>query len=80
MFETLKNNRKLIRLFYKLSGKQYIHFLHIGKTGGTSINHALAPYYKTDKYILVLHSHNVKLAHIPEGDKVVFFLREPISR
>jgi hypothetical protein len=61
-------------------GKKYVHFLHIGKTGGTSIGYALKPFYRLPKYIVVLHSHSVKLDDIPLHDKVFFMLREPISR
>jgi hypothetical protein len=54
-----------------------VHFLHIGKTGGTALKHALK-----DKVIdqLVLHEHGVKLADCPPGEKVFFFLRNPVTR
>lgn len=56
-----------------------LHVLHIGKTGGTALKHALrqpAP----SGWRLHLHPHAIPLSAVPEGEKVVFFLRDPISR
>lgn len=55
-----------------------IHFLHIGKTGGTALRNALAEADGRDK--ILIHGHQVRLADVPVGDKVVFFLRHPVSR
>ena len=60
--------------------KSKIHFLHIGKTGGSALKYVLGNFLNTQEYILELHHHNVSLKHIPEGEKVIFFLRDPISR
>jgi hypothetical protein len=60
-------------------GRERIHFLHIGKTGGTAVRHALesaAP----SRYEFVFHPHAVTLADVPGDDRVVFFLRDPLSR
>ena len=57
-----------------------IHFLHIGKTGGTAIREALMDVDSAGEYELILHSHGVSLKDVPRGEKVVIFLREPISR
>ena len=54
-----------------------IHFLHIGKTGGTALKHALE---KTARRQVTVHPHQVKLPNIPAGEQVFFFLRDPISR
>ncbi len=53
------------------------HFLHIGKTGGTALKHALI-----QKAVprVVLHDHSVTLADVPVGEAVFFFLRNPIAR
>jgi hypothetical protein len=63
------------------SPKPPAHFLHIGKTGGTAAYHALclAPPGSGD-YRILSHTHAVKLSDIPTGEKVFFFLRDPISR
>jgi hypothetical protein len=55
-----------------------IHFLHIRKTGGTAVAEALRPVARC--YGLVLHDHSTTLSDIPVSDKVVFFVRHPISR
>ena len=57
-----------------------LHFLHIGKTGGTAIKCALKNSLDTSKYQLCLHGHRFCLKHVPEGEKVVFFLRDPLQR
>lgn len=54
-----------------------IHFLHIGKTGGSAIKAALS---QAQLDGLQLHPHRVRLADIPRGDGVIFFVRNPITR
>ena len=68
------------RAIDKLRGKQVVHFLHIGKTGGTAVKHALKAHLNTKKYIIKLHPHAVKLRDVPKGEKVIFIVRDPISR
>lgn len=60
--------------------KEVLHFLHIGKTGGTAIKYALANTPSTECYTLKLHRHRTRLRNIPEGEKVMFFVRDPIAR
>ncbi len=59
---------------------QRVHFLHIGKTGGSAIKSALDEFRESPEYSLILHGHGITLQDIPNGDSVVFFLRDPISR
>jgi hypothetical protein len=56
-----------------------IHFLHIGKTGGNAVKYALrcCPQAALE---IVLHPHQTTLAHIPEGERVLFMLRDPVDR
>jgi len=68
------------RTAHELRDKQVIHLLHIGKTGGTSLKHVLEPVRNTAVYRMELHPHSFRLKDIPEGDKVVFFLRDPVKR
>jgi hypothetical protein len=69
------------RGIYRLRGKREVHLLHIGKTGGTAIKHALTkPYRVTARYTIQRHAHSQTLRQIPEGDGVIFFLRDPLSR
>lgn len=57
-----------------------MHFLHIGKTGGSAIKHALKKYKRTENYIIKLHGHDITLKDIPRGEYITFVLRDPISR
>lgn len=66
--------------FFKKRKKQKVHFLHIGKTGGSAIKNVLRKHLETEKYVIKTHSHNKSLKDIPKGEQVIFFLREPMSR
>ena len=57
-----------------------LHFLHIGKTGGTAIRHALRPFSDGPAARITLHQHHTTLAEIPPGDRVMFTLRDPAAR
>lgn len=77
--ETRKNRSNMIALFRK-NKKQKVHFLHIGKTGGSAVKFALKEYSKTSWCKITFHDHKTSLSDIPEGEKIFFFLRDPISR
>lgn len=64
----------------RIQRKRVVHFLHIGKTGGSAINHALEPYPETARYIIKRHNHEITLRDVPRGQGVIFFLRDPLSR
>jgi hypothetical protein len=73
--------KKKKRLLGRVAGKQFVHFLHIGKTGGTAIRYALHSWGEQNNcYLLFFHPHRVTLEDIPRGEKVFFFLRDPVSR
>lgn len=55
-----------------------LHFLHIGKTGGTAIKHALTPVAAERQ--IVLHGHGARLSDVAPGEQVIFLLRDPLSR
>ncbi len=55
-----------------------IHFLHIGKTGGMAIKHALEPIARD--HGILLHTHEVSLRDVGAGDRVIFSIRSPIAR
>jgi hypothetical protein len=61
-------------------GKQKAHFLHIRKTGGTAIKHALRAHVEDGPFSIVLHPHVTRLDHVSKGECVFFFLRDPITR
>jgi hypothetical protein len=54
------------------------HFLHVRKTGGSAVGHALAPHATSHR--IVIHGHATRLADVPPGDDVLFFLRDPVER
>lgn len=68
----------------------WVHFLHVGKTGGTAIKAAVRKGGRkcqdgvdsvcTPSHRIFLHDHDVTLADIPKGEKYFFFLRDPIDR
>jgi hypothetical protein len=67
----------MLNFFTKLKP---LHFIHIGKTGGSAVKSALKNHLKTKEYKIILHSHDTLISDIPVGEKIFFFLREPISR
>ena len=65
----------------KIKRKKQVHFLHLGKTGGTAIKYAIKQCTEADSpYVINLHSHKFKLSDVPHGESVFFFIRNPISR
>jgi hypothetical protein len=60
--------------------KPKVHFLHIGKTGGSAVKSVLNDFQGTPAYSLELHGHEATLKDVPKGEFVVFFLRDPLSR
>lgn len=65
---------------YRETGKIIAHFLHQRKTGGTAVKHVFKNQKITDKYVIESHGHEVQFNMIPPGDKVFFFIRNPITR
>lgn len=68
------------KLIWKVSGRTVVHLLHIGKTGGTAIADALAGHSRTSRYLIFKQGHRFTLDHASPGEKVIFFLRDPIDR
>jgi hypothetical protein len=57
-----------------------LNVLHIGKTGGTALKQALAENAETSRRQLLFRGHDVTLADIPEGEKFMFLIRDPLTR
>ena len=66
--------------FYGLQRRQTVHFLGIGKTGGSTIKHALKRPSVTREHVIRRHGHRKTVREIPVGEKVIFFLRDLLSR
>jgi hypothetical protein len=74
------NAKKVELRLYRLFGGQIINFLHIPKTGGSALKHALKAAPETDAYRIHLRGHSCRLTDIPAGDKFFFTLRDPAQR
>jgi len=72
--------RKVTRISFRIRRKQILHFLHIGKTGGSAVKHVFTHHPIGRRYAIILHEHSTRLPDVPRGEKVIFFLRDPISR
>ena len=66
---------------------QPVHFLHVGKTGGTALKHAIGSVQQTTSgdetglpCVIHLHRHAVALRDVPAGEKFFFFVRDPVGR
>jgi hypothetical protein len=72
--------REATGMTHRLQNRRVLHFLHIGKTGGTAAKSALRGHENSGDYEISLHEHEFQLKDVPLGEKVVFFVRDPISR
>jgi len=54
--------------------------LHVGKTGGTSLNHVLVEHADEARLRPVFGGHQLRVADIPTGESLMFVLRDPLSR
>ena len=66
---------------------QELHFLHVGKTGGTALKHAIGSAQAATSvnqarrpYVVRLHGHVVGLRDVPAGERFFFFVRDPVDR
>ena len=77
-----KLNFRLIKEWLEgiTSRKTVVHFLHIGKTGGTAIKNTLRDHTHNGPFRILLHDHKTTLPDIPQKEKVFFCVRDPIDR
>jgi hypothetical protein len=76
-----KSRLRANRLWHKAQGKPCVHFLHLGKTGGSAVKYAIEHSANPHaRYVIYLHPHATKLRDVPENQRFFFFLRDPISR
>jgi hypothetical protein len=73
--------RDVSGIVHRLQGRQIVHFLHIGKTGGTAVKASIRGHEDSCRDMeIALREHEIELVDIPRGEKVVFFVRDPVSR
>jgi hypothetical protein len=68
------------RLKYLLAGREVVHLMHIPKTAGTAIKAALKGKEITRHYTISIHEHAWTLRDLPHGQRVMFFVRDPLAR
>lgn len=68
------------KLTHRIKNRKDVHFLHIPKTGGSAMRHVLGRKVRTEKYYIYFRAHRIRLRNIDKGDKLVFTVRDPISR
>lgn len=61
-------------------GKRFVHFFHIGKTGGTAVKHALIRHRPKHYHLVFTNNHRGKLSGLPQGEAAFFFVRDPLTR
>src|SRR5215218_2991118 len=60
--------------------REPLHVFHIGKTGGTALNHVLVEYADACRYRPVFRGHVLTLADVRRGERFMFFIRDPLER
>jgi hypothetical protein len=60
--------------------REPLHVLHVGKTGGTALNHVLVQHADVVRYRPVFGGHQLTVADVPVGERFMFFIRDPLSR
>lgn len=73
--------KRMLKKIIKPEINNRVHFLHIGKTGGSIIKYCIDNCKSGSSTIdIIAHNHNFSLENVPVGEKVVFFLRDPVVR
>ena len=65
---------------HRLVGRELLHVLHIRKTAGTALRSTLKHHRRPPGRFLILHQHRTRLCDLPPGDRVILFLRDPVTR
>ena len=60
-------------------GSPFAHFLHLPKTGGTALRHAIGA-VQSANHTIMFHPHSVRLRDLPDDDAFFFTVRDPVAR
>lgn len=73
---------KFLIEWHKINGKEIVHFMHIGKTGGTAIKNSLKNKKLTilKNFVIVHEGHGFRLKNLPRDHTLFFFVRDPLDR
>ena len=64
-----------------IMGRRIVHFVHVSKTGGTSVKMALMSFgCKTKTHYFCLHGHGYRLKDVQEGDQAIITSRNESLR
>ena len=69
-----------MRIEARLTGRTCLHFLHVSKTGGTAFKHALRGNELAPQWRMFLQPHRITLADVPKGHRILFVVRDPVTR
>lgn len=61
-------------------GERRVHFLRVGKTGGTALTETLLAYRDVASPEIVFCGHEATMADVPAGEQAMFILRDPLTR
>jgi hypothetical protein len=72
--------RRFLKLALARKQGRILHFLHIGKTGGTAVITTLQPQAREMAYMVRFHGHDKPFKDVPSGERVLFFygIRSPV--
>jgi hypothetical protein len=76
----IRLNTEKVKLIASWKNKKVVHFIHVGKTGGSFIKDIFQKDRLTKSYAILLHPHQFLLKDIKPGEKFFFFLRDPLTR
>ena len=64
-----------------IMGRRIVHYIHVGKTGGTSVKVALLSFgRKTKTHYFCLHGHGFRLKDVPKNDIAIITKRNEFDR
>lgn len=78
-----KVNMIRYRWYCRVTGRRLVHFLHIGKTGGTAVKMALGIKNQprtTSKFLLIGQPHSFRMDQVKANEFCFFVIRDPIQR
>jgi len=79
-FRMLNMVRRCQRAVSRFAGEGDIRLIHVGKTGGSAVRHALGEWSGLSKRRIIIHWHDLRFTDLPVGDQAIFFLRDPVRR